>query len=134
MGAETGTDELRLNWSARGLAYLLSKHGIERPLPITSPGDGTARVELRIIGAEVEVWWVGARGFARHARVLGKDSLGHSRGRMATLHRRQQWRGCLPGTKRRHRATSSEDERERHEPITEETSMRPEDVVYGGRQ
>ena len=68
MGAETGTDELRLNWSARGLAYLLSKHGIERPLPITSSGDGTARVELRIIGAEVkEVRWVGARGSARHA-------------------------------------------------------------------
>jgi hypothetical protein len=80
MGAETGTDKLRLNWSARGLAYLLSKHGIERPLPITSPGDGTARVELRIIGAEVkEVRWGHAAPPAMR-RVLGKDSLGHSRG------------------------------------------------------
>jgi hypothetical protein len=68
MAAETGADELRLNWSARGLAYLLSKHGIEEPLPITPPSDGMARVELRIVGAEVkEVRWMGPHGSARHA-------------------------------------------------------------------
>jgi hypothetical protein len=31
MAAGTGADELRLTWSARGLAYLLRKHGIEKP-------------------------------------------------------------------------------------------------------
>jgi hypothetical protein len=51
-------NELRLNWSARGLAYLLSKLGIEGPIPTTSREDGTARVELRVLGTEVkDVRW-----------------------------------------------------------------------------
>ena len=68
MEAEAGANELRLNWSARGLAYLLGRHGVEGLPPITCPGDGAARVELRIVGAEVkEVRWVGTGGPARHA-------------------------------------------------------------------
>ena len=47
MEVGTAANELRLNWSARGLAYLLSKHGIEWLIPTTSRDDGTARVELR---------------------------------------------------------------------------------------
>ena len=68
MSVEAGRSELRLTWSARGLAYLLSKHGIEGLHPITGPDDGTARVELQIIGTEIrEVRRVGAQGPARHA-------------------------------------------------------------------
>ena len=68
MGAGAGANELRLNWSARGLAYLLGKHGLEGLIPITAPSDGTARVELRVVGAEVkEMRWMGTGGSAHHA-------------------------------------------------------------------
>ncbi len=68
MGGGAGANELRLNWSARGLAYLLSKHGLEELIPITSSSDGSARVELRVVGAEVkEMRWMGTGGSAHHA-------------------------------------------------------------------
>ena len=68
MGAGAGANELRLSWSARGLAYLLGKHGIEGLIPLAAASDGTARVELRVVGAEVkEVRWTGTGGSARRA-------------------------------------------------------------------
>ena len=42
MGVGAGTGELRLNWSARGLAYLLSKHGIEGLHPVTRHDENAA--------------------------------------------------------------------------------------------
>jgi hypothetical protein len=68
MEVEAAANELRLNWSVRGLAYLLSKHGIEWLIPTTSRDDGMARVELRVLGTKVkEVQWTGTDGSARHA-------------------------------------------------------------------
>ncbi len=65
MGADAGADELRLVWSARGLAYVLGKRGVGEPLPPVVPGEGMARVELRVAGGEVrEARWVGAGGKA----------------------------------------------------------------------
>ncbi len=68
MGARATANELRLSWSARGLAYLLGKHGLEELIPLAAPRDGSARVELRVVGAEVkEMRWMGTGGSARRA-------------------------------------------------------------------
>jgi hypothetical protein len=67
-------DELRLSWSARGLAYVLGRHGLAVLPPIPAPGDqgaaaAAARVELRVVGAEVrQVRWVPAPRPAPGAR------------------------------------------------------------------
>ncbi len=65
MGTDADADELRLVWSARGLAYVLGKRGIGELPTSAAAGDATARVELRVARGEVkEARWVKASGRA----------------------------------------------------------------------